>query len=224
MDHGLRSRRVLVSPIVALGLLIATSSLANTITVNTGTDAGPANDGLCTFREAIIAANTNAASGPAAGECAAGDPSPTIDTIAFNIPGAGNHVLLFGSALPHITQSVVINGLTQPGATANSNAFPGPLNAVLHIEMNLQNGGSLIIDGSAVTIRGLALNGASNATIDINADDTIVAGCYIGTHADGSSAAGTAPAFGIRVNGTRHRTDIGYIGRSLTADRKRITN
>ena len=226
MDLESRRRRVFFFPIVALGLLIAAGAFANTITVNTSTDAGPANDGLCTFREAIIAANTNTASGAAAGECAAGDPSPTIDTIAFAIPGAGTHVLLFagGSPLPHITQSVVINGLTQPGAAANSNAYPGQLNAVLLIELNLLNGGSLIIDGSGVTIRGLALNGASNAAIDINADDAIVAGCYIGTHADGLSAAGPAPAFGIRVNGTRHRTDIGYSGGPLTPDRNLITN
>ncbi|HMF10495.1 MAG TPA: right-handed parallel beta-helix repeat-containing protein, partial [Thermoanaerobaculia bacterium] len=158
-------------------------------------------------------------------ECAAGDHF-SIDTIAFSIPGAGSHVLLFalGSPLPHITESVLIDGLTQPGSSANSNAYPLALNAVLNIELNLLNGQSLIIDGNAVIIRGLALNNATNQAIQINADDAIVVGCYIGTHADGSSAAGTTPAFGIRVNGTRHRTDIGYSGGPLTPDRNLITN
>jgi CSLREA domain-containing protein len=222
------SQRALLSIISVLALLGAASARANTITVNTATDVGPANDGLCTFREAIIAANTNTASGPAAGECAAGDPAVSAaDTIAFNIPGAGNHVLLFalGSPLPHITEKVTIDGFTQPGSSANTNPYPGPLNAVLTIELNLLNGQSLIIDGNAVIIRGLALNNATNQAIQINADDTIVAGCYIGTHADGASAVGTAPAFGIRVNGTRHRTDIGYAGNvNSTPDRNLITN
>src|SRR5881394_1470688 len=51
-----------------------------TITVNSLLDVANSSDGLCTLREAIIAANTNAASGVAAGECAAGNSdSDTID-------------------------------------------------------------------------------------------------------------------------------------------------
>ena len=200
MGHQGPSVRITFGSLVALWVLGTAGALAATIIVNTASDVGPANDGLCTFREAIIAANTNAASGPAAGECAAGDPGISADTITFNIPGAGTHVLLFalGSPLPHITESVKIDGFTQPGSSANSNAYPGALNAVI--------------------IRGLALNNASFAAIQINADDAIVVGCYIGTHADGLSAVGSAPAFGIRVNGSRHRTDIGYSGGPLTPD------
>lgn len=226
MDLGSPRRRIFVPSFVVLGLLFAAVGLANTITVNTSADVGPANDGLCTFREAIIAANTNTASGGLAGECAAGDPSPTMDTIAFAIPGAGTHMLLFalGSPLPHITETVKIDGFTQAGSSPNSNAYPGALNAVLTIELNLVQGKSLVIDGSAVIIRGLAINNATNAAIDINADDVVVVGCYIGTLADGVTNAGTAPAFGIRVNGTRHRTDIGYSGGPATPDRNLITN
>ena len=53
------------------GLLIARTAAANTITVTSAADT-TANDGVCTLREAIIAANTNTASGAMAGECAAG--------------------------------------------------------------------------------------------------------------------------------------------------------
>ena len=56
--------------------------LLSTIVV-TGTGDDIANDGIVTLREAITAANTNAASGDAA----AGDPG--LDTIDFDIPGDG---------------------------------------------------------------------------------------------------------------------------------------
>ena len=68
--------------VVAL-LLAPASARANTITVNTTADV-TANDGQCTLREAITAANTNTASGAMAGECAAG--AAGLDTITFAIP------------------------------------------------------------------------------------------------------------------------------------------
>jgi CSLREA domain-containing protein len=55
------------------------------IVVNSTADVA-ANDGQCTLREAITAANTNTASGAMAGECAAGQALPTVDTITFDIP------------------------------------------------------------------------------------------------------------------------------------------
>ena len=50
---------------------------AATITV-TGTGTAVANDGVCTLIEAITAANDDAASGAAAGECPAGSGADTI--------------------------------------------------------------------------------------------------------------------------------------------------
>src|SRR5690242_18581329 len=77
-------------------------SLLATITV-TGTGDTIANDGLVTLREAITAANTNA--GPS-GDTTPGDLGR--DTIAFNIPGAGVRTIRLTSALPTITEPVVI--------------------------------------------------------------------------------------------------------------------
>src|SRR6202140_5947856 len=48
---------------------------ANTITVNSTADVANGNDGLCTLREAITAANSNTASGITAGEFPAGSNS-----------------------------------------------------------------------------------------------------------------------------------------------------
>src|SRR5450755_73640 len=84
---------------VFLALVFAAASIAraNTITVNSTADV-IANDGQCTLREAIIAANTNTASGAMAGECAAG--AAGLDTIQFNIPGAGVQTITPTSIMP----------------------------------------------------------------------------------------------------------------------------
>ena len=58
----------------------------------------------CTLREAITAANNN----------------PGVDTIIFNIPDAGVQTITPTSPLPTITETVTIDGYTQPGASANT--------------------------------------------------------------------------------------------------------
>jgi CSLREA domain-containing protein len=79
---------------------------AATITVNSTADT-VANDGQCTLREAIVAANTDTASSGAAGECAAGLGDDTID-----LAGISGTINLTGP-LPDITSNIVFNG---PGA------------------------------------------------------------------------------------------------------------
>lgn len=78
-----------------------------TITV-TGAADGPlaslAGNGTCDLREAITAANTDAA----VGECPAGVPG--LDKIYFAIGTGTPTINVTGSALPAITQSVVIDG------------------------------------------------------------------------------------------------------------------
>ena len=45
------------------------------------------------------------------------------DVISFNILGGGVHTISPASALPTITDPVIIDGYTQPGATPNTNAI-----------------------------------------------------------------------------------------------------
>src|SRR5262245_38087995 len=79
---------------------------AATMTINSLTDVANGTDGLCTLREAITAANTNTASGPAAGECAAGDSTGADQIVASGITGTIN----LTGALPNITSSMTISG------------------------------------------------------------------------------------------------------------------
>ena len=88
-------------------LLCAPMLRATTISVNSTADTVPADDGICTLREAIVAANTDTPSGVTAGECSAGAGADTLD-----LTGVSGTITLT-SALPSLTTDMAIAG---PGA------------------------------------------------------------------------------------------------------------
>ena len=105
----MKSRSFNLLVILALFLSLLGSAVSVTpayaagIVVNSNADT-VANDGFCTLREAITAANTDTASGAAIGECAAG---AGTDTITF---AADYTITLVGSQLPPITTQMTITG------------------------------------------------------------------------------------------------------------------
>ena len=94
--------------------------ISETYTVKNTNDSGP--DSL---RQALLDANSHPNS------------AGSIDQIVFNIPGAGVQTITPATALPQITEAVLIDGYTQPGASANTLAVGG--NAVLLIELKWRN-------------------------------------------------------------------------------------
>src|SRR5205085_11158351 len=99
------------APILALGLLgafavppVLAITPGNTINVNSLADVA-ANDGQCTLREGITAANADTASGAAAGECPAGSATGR-DSIEIQVNGT----ITLTSALPDITSDMLIAG------------------------------------------------------------------------------------------------------------------
>ncbi len=169
--HSRAAGRLLAGLVVAAAL--AGPARATTITVNSETDV-TGDDGLCTLREAIAAANDNVASGATAGECPAGSPlSPgsADDTIAFSIPGTGPFTLKPNTPLPAVTEAVFIDGYSQPGAKANT--LRGGSNAQLKLE--------LLGDGTA-------------PDCDIAGDSPIPGGAFkfVGMRASGSRVRGFA--------------------------------
>jgi CSLREA domain-containing protein len=201
-------------------LCAASLARASTITVNSTADVA-ANDGQCTLREAMTAANTNSASGAMAGECAAGQAFPTVDTIAFNISGAGVHTIAPASSLPAITEAVTIDGYTQPGASANTNAFPNALNTVLLIELNGASSGGLFVNASGTTIRGLVINrGSDEVEINPSRNNVTIAGNFIGTNPTGTAAQPNASGgFAVRIDGG----DNNVVGGPAAADRNLLS-
>ncbi len=79
----------LLAVLTNVGVLPVPVAQAATINVNTTNDI-VGDDGVCSLREAITAANTNTASGATSGECPAGSAAPTTDII--NLP-AGTYTL-----------------------------------------------------------------------------------------------------------------------------------
>src|SRR5262249_54350518 len=148
------------SALFTLATALAAAAHGSTIVVNDNGDTSD-NDGKCTLREAIAAANLNTASGGAAGECAAGEPGPTVDLIHFAIPGDGLHTIALGAALPDIVQVVTIDGYTQAGSSENTLEVGD--DAVLHIEVSGAGvpgpfGEMIRVAANGTTLRGMVIS------------------------------------------------------------------
>jgi hypothetical protein len=143
------------------------------------------------------------------------------DTIAFAIlPAGSTHVLLRSVTLPAITDAVVIDGYTQSGASANTNAIQD-LNTVLRVELRATSPSlpaGLQISASNVTVRGLAIvNFADNIRVANTALGVTIAGNFLGMQADGLTG---------MTSGRRVFVDYGLgvtIGGSNAADRNVIS-
>jgi CSLREA domain-containing protein len=159
------------------GVAQTTTIVANTFTVNSNDDVsdGTCNAAHCSLREAINAANA----------------TPEPDLIRFSI-GSGLQTIALLSALPAISQPVVLDGTTQPG-------FAGTPIIELNGSGSVANG--LIITAASSTVRGLIINRFSAEGILIQgagATGNLVQGNYIGTNAAGAAA--LANTIGIRVD------------------------
>lgn len=174
-----------MAALLAVMVVVATkpAQAAATFTVNNTSDPG---NGVCdasgcTLREAINAANA----------------APGADTINFNIPGFGVKTIKPQSPLPFITDTVTIDGYTQPGAAANTNPT-GAINATPHIELEgilageFENGLQIDADEAPGSfIKGLVINRFYRGIVVKAADCSNVApvrleGNFVGTNPTGT--------------------------------------
>ena len=190
------------------------------ITVTTTVDDISANNGTVSLREAITAINAgNNLGDPDIINQNPGTFGP-LDTINFNIPGAGVKTINVGTSpsapgipLPSINKPVIINGYSQPGSAALSSTT----NATLLIELNGTAAGAsasgLFINATTggSTIKGLVINRFHASGIILFTDGNLVQGNFIGTTPNGNTA--QANVFGVDV-GSANNT-IG--GTSLSA-------
>ncbi len=160
-----------VFPILIL-LLLPWLARAATYTVSNTNDTGAGS-----LRQAITDANGNAGA----------------DTIAFNITNLAFTISPV-SALPSLTESVTIDGSTQPGY---SNA---PVVELSGANAGANANGFKIAAGNCV-IRALAVNRFKNDGIQItNGVGSRVEGCYLGVAPDGFTRRGNGAA-GVRIAG-----------------------
>jgi hypothetical protein len=138
----------------------------------------------------VVINTNNSGPGSLAQAIADANAAPGRDNISFNIPGAGVHVIDESTALPEITDPVIIDGYTQPGAQPNTQAVGD--NAVILIELNAQpsGGDGLLISAGASTVRGLSITGFNHFGIELTGSGTgnTIEGNFIGLRPDGTTA------------------------------------
>jgi hypothetical protein len=136
-------------------------------------------------------------------------------TITFNIPGTGVHTISPLTVLPTITQSVVIDGYTESGSSANTNPPTMGLNTVLTIELSGVNSASnfsgLVINADNCTVRGLVINRFVHDAIDVFSNGNVITGNFIGTNPAGTAALpnGTGGLGGVIFVGASSSNTVG---------------
>ena len=141
--------------------------------------------------------------------------SGVLQTINFQIPGPGVHTIAPASRLPALTDPVLIDGYTQPGASPDT--LTGGDNAVLNIVLSGTAAGlgaafGLHITGGGSTVRGLVIDGFGSGStgdgilIDTRGGNTIT-GNAIGTDPTGTQPFGNGSS-GIDVESSGN-TDRG---------------
>lgn len=138
-------------------------------------------------------------------------------TISFNIPGTGVQTINLFTALPSITDPVVIDGYTQPNATANTLSVGD--NANLLIELNGANAGEvsngLRISADNCTVRGLVINRFGNDGIRIfGGSNNHIEGNFIGTNATGTAALANG-RYGVDLAGGAGRNGHNSVGSKI---------
>jgi parallel beta-helix repeat protein len=172
----------------AILMLVAQGVLAGqTFTVTNTNDSGPGS-----LRQAIESSNYDAG----------------VDVIAFNIPawgrqpGPGPHTIQPLTPLPHITDTVIIDGYTQPGAAPATDDTPATLlielDGINVIGLHWDSGLNIDHAGNS-TVRGLVINRFGDVGIHIqDQGGNIIEGNYIGTDVTGTMNRGNFQG-GVRI-------------------------
>jgi len=180
LSRGGRVRLALLAvvPLAGAAAIRPPAAAAATFTVTTIANTGPGS-----LRAAILAANATAA----------------LDTIAFAIPPAGQHTITLTTALPAITQPVVVNGRTQPGWTTSP---------VIRLDNGIGNPGAVGLDVTAGGSQIVALD-ITDFGIGVrlrSGGRNTVLGCFVGVDFNGHPAGNGT---GIAIQGGSAANVIG---------------
>jgi titin len=138
-----------------------------------------ADSGTGSLRQAMLNANGNLG----------------LDTITFNVAGTGPFTIIPASALPTITDPVIIDGTTQPGYAGT------PLIQINGSSLAASTDGLLIAAGGS-TVRGLAINGCPRDAIRLESLGTnVIQGNFLGTDPSGTVAVGNGEG-GVMIYGS----------------------
>lgn len=162
----------------------------STVPAATFTVLNTANSGAGSLRQAILENNSTARS--------------AANTIRFNIPGAGAQTIVPTNALPLITEAVIIDGLTQPGTTANTLATGHDANLLIRLVGTNAGSGTdgLRFASTGNIVRGLVILSFNSDGIEFTSTSGVsrVEGCLIGLDLDSTDRGNTGN--GIFLNGS----------------------
>lgn len=205
-------KRYITAFVLAIGIVtgvVATSSTPAQAAPSTFTVTNTNDSGAGSLRQAINSANSN------------GNPGDQ-DIIQFNISGAGDHIITPTTQL-QITQAVRIDGLSQPGAVANTQPWPEAMDGALRIGIDNQNSGAIRVTGNNVELRGLVIFNSTGSDVTVlGADNFVLSGSYLGT-----DMMGTLSMYNISNDGTQPQVNVqgshnSRIGGSTPAQRNVI--
>ena len=194
---------------------------AMTFTVTSTADTGGSTCGAgCTLRQAVNASNANP------------PPMGATNLIQFNIlsndPGCDSttHVCTIaltdclgrsGNFCFGLSQPVILDGYTQPGASANTLAIGD--NAQIKIKVIGEPAGTTVIricsptqcglpgDSSGSTVKGLCLAGnPNNPLIFVGSNNDVVTGNFIGVDTDGTTVIGNGTPVQVSNGSSQHTT------------------
>lgn len=207
---------LMLAALIAASMMFASPAHAKTFTVNSvgdqadvrlsdgdcDTDGDAFNGSQCTLRAAIGQANATVGA----------------DDIHFDISGGGEvKNILPTSELPRITETVTIDGYSQPGATKNTLSAPGKTNAKpliilggAFVEGDIFPKDGLDIGAGDVVVRGLVINRFTGDGIDVSGsfEGVRIEGNFIGTDATGTEDFGNGRT-GVEVFNTDGSHTIG---------------
>jgi len=193
---------------LALGLVLVLLGVVS-IKAATFTVVNTNDSGLGSLRQAILDANA----------------TEENDTVAFNIPGAGEVFTIQPlSALPAITRPIQIDGYTQPGSSPNTKEIGS--DAVLKIELDGSRAppetDGLTLDAGNSVVRGLIIGRFSRFGIRIGGLARVGGNSIIGNHIGCDRVGGVSRANGN--NGIAiYDSDGNGIGGANPADRNLIS-
>ena len=142
-------------------------TLLSTFTVTTTADSGAGS-----LRQAILDSNASN--------------NVTANTIQFNINAGGLRTIALASALPSATTPIIIDGYSQPGATANTASNSDNATILISLtQSGVWSGAVLTLSGGGSTVQGLQIgpfnSGGSVDGILITGNGTdSIQGCFIG--------------------------------------------
>ena len=149
----------------------------------------------------------------------------SLDEIQFDIPGEGVKTIALSSALPAITDPVVIDGYTQPGASSSDTIPLIELNGANTLDFGdgsdsssvsgliIDNGfgtGILVDEGvDGITIQGNMISDLSGSGISLQGSQHIVEGNIISNNGGTGVEIGGGTGINVRENSIYNNADLG---------------